>query len=231
MAIFERIPVGDLFGKTPYRPLHKHIQQVKECADQLRPLVEAFIAEDHKKVEEIANNISHLEHIADKTKTDIRIHLPRRLFMQVDRGDVLSFLKKQDTIADKAEDAAHLMQIRKTKVPEEIRDDLLEFTDSVKSAVDALEVAYSELNRLLESSFGRKEHDKMLRLIKKVDHHEWKADELQLKMSKKLFEIEKKLDPLSVWFLIRIINEIDAVADYAEDSGDQLRTMIAKRTS
>ncbi|ODS35797.1 MAG: TIGR00153 family protein [Candidatus Altiarchaeales archaeon WOR_SM1_86-2] len=228
MAIFERIPVGDLFGKTPYMPLHKHIEKVNECADELRPLVEAFIAEDYDRVEELANKISNLEHEADKVKTDIRIHLPRRLFMQVDRGDILSFLKKQDTIADKVEDAAHLIQIRRTKVPEEIRDDLLEFVDSVKSAVDALEVAYSELNRLLETSFGRKEHDKMLKLINKVDHHEWKADELQLKMSKKLFEIEEKLDPLSIWFLIRIINEIDAVADYAEDSGDQLRTMIAK---
>ena len=228
MAIFERAPIGNLFGKTPFKPLHKHILQVKECADQLKPLTEAFISGDYCKVEEIANNISHLEHMADKTKTDIRLHFPTGWFMQVDRGDILSFLKKQDTIADKAEDAARLIQIRKTKVPGEIIDDLREFTDYVVKSVDALEKAYSEIDKLMKTGFGDNERETMLDLIKEVDHNEWKADELQLRLSKKLFEIEDKLDFMTINFLMRIINEMDAVADYAEDSGDQLRTMIAK---
>jgi len=228
MSIFERPHIGNLFGKTPFEPLHKHILQVKECADHLKPLTDAFISGDYGKVEEIANNISHLEHLADKTTTDIRIHFPRNLFMPVDRGDILSFLKKQDTIADKAEDTARLIQIRKTRVPEEIADDLREFVNSVVASVDALEKAYSEIDKLMEGGFEDKERKIMLDLIKKVDYHEWKADELQLKMTRKLFEIEDKLDPMTIFFLMRIINEMDAVADYAEDSGDQLRTMFAK---
>jgi len=228
MSISKRAHIRNLFGKTPFKPLHKHILQVKECADQLKPLIEAFISGDYKKVEEIANNISHLEHLADKTKTDIRLHFPKGWFMPVDRGDILSFLKKQDTIADKAEDTARLIQIRKTKVPKEIVDDLREFTDSVTASVDALEKAYSEIDRLMETGFGDKEREIILDLIKKVDRNEVKADELQLKMTKKLFEIEDKLDFMTIFFLMRIINEMDAVADYSENSGDQLRIMIAK---
>ena len=148
--------------------------------------------------------------------------------MPVERGDILSFLKKQDTIADKAEDAARMIQIRKTKVPGEIVEDLREFTNEIVSSVDALEKAYSEIDRLMKTGFGDRERGIMLDLIKEVDHNEWKADEIQLKMTKKLFEIEEKLDPMTIFFLMRIINEMDAVADYAEDSGDQLRTMIAK---
>ena len=228
MPIFERIPLGELFGKTPFKPLLKHIEQVKECVYLLRPLLEAFIAGDYKKIEEIANEISRLEHMADETKTDIRIHFPKRWFMPVERGDILSFLKKQDTIADKAEDAARLMQVRKTKVPPEIADDLREFTDVVIAAVDALEKTYSELERLFKSGFGDKEREVILQLIKKIDDEEWKADQLQLKITKKLFDIEDRLDPTTLFFLMRIINEMDAVADYAEDSGDRLRTMLAK---
>ncbi|ODS37956.1 MAG: hypothetical protein A7316_01300 [Candidatus Altiarchaeales archaeon WOR_SM1_86-2] len=71
MPIFERAPIGDLFGKTQFKPLHKYILEVKECADQLKTLIEAFIPGDYEKVEEIANNISRLERPADKTKTDI----------------------------------------------------------------------------------------------------------------------------------------------------------------
>ncbi len=229
MSIFGgRTPLGDLFGKTPFKPLHKHILQVKECADLLKPLVEAFIAGNYEEIEKLANEISHLEHMADKTKTDIRLHFPKGWFMPVDRGDILSFLKKQDTIADKAEDTARLIQIRKTKVPEEIVNNLREFTNSVIASVHALEKAYSEIDRLMETGFGDKERGIMLDLIKEVDRKEWAADVLQLKMIKKLFEIEDKLDPMTIFFLMRIINEMDAVADYAEDSGDQLRTMIAK---
>ncbi len=81
---------------------------------------------------------------------------------------------------------------------------------------------------MFKSGFGDKEREVILQLIKKIDDQEWKADQLQLKITKKLFDIEDRLDPTTLFFLMRIINEMDAVADYAEDSGDRLRTMLAK---
>ena len=103
MTIFERIPIGDIFGKTPLKPLHRHIRQVKECADQLKPLVGAFISGDYEKIEEIANNISRLEHTADETKTDIRLHFPRNWFMPVDR----SFFTPRNAILQSLAHQAH----------------------------------------------------------------------------------------------------------------------------
>jgi uncharacterized protein Yka (UPF0111/DUF47 family) len=165
MTIFERTPIGNLFGKTPFKPLHSHILQVKECTELLKPLIEAFIAGDYEKIEAIV-------------------------------GDIVN--------------------------------DLRLFADTVIASVAALEKSYSEIDRLMETGFGDREREIMLDLIKEVDKQEWKADEIQLKMTKKLFDIENNLDPITLFFLMRIINEMDAVADYAEDSGDQMRTMLAK---
>jgi len=222
-------PLVKLFGKSPFKPLHEHILKVNECVNQLKPLIEAFVDQDFKKVNEIAERISKLEHEADIIKNNIREHLPKTLFMPVDRCDILMFLKEQDTIADRAEDLARMLEVRETKLPVELKEDVLRFTNKVIETVNALEVAAGELSEVIESSFGKHEISKVLKLIHNIDKKEWEADKLVLKLLRKLFEVENKLDPISVLHLERLIHTMDSVADHAENAGDRLRTMVARR--
>lgn len=221
-------PIYKLFGKSPFKPLHEHVLKVKECVDELKPLVEAFADQDFNKVNEIAEHISKLEHEADVIKNDIREHLPSTFLMPVERQDLLLFLKEQDTIADRAEDAARLLEVRNTHLPFKMRGELIEFTSKVIEAVDALESAANQLSQVMESSFSDKEIQKVMNLIHDVDRREWEADKMVLELLKKLFRHEEKLDPVSVLHLERLIHTLDSVADHAENSGDRLRSMIAK---
>ena len=160
-------------------------------------------------------------------KNKIRENLPKTLFMPIDRTDILMFLKEQDMIADRAEDLARMLEVRETKLPIELKEDILEFTDKVIETVNALENAANELTKVLETSFGTRETTKVLKLIRIIDRKEWEADKLVLKLLKKLFEMEDALDPISVLHLERLIHTLDSVADHAENAGDRLRTMIA----
>jgi len=220
--------IARLFWQSPFEALHRHMLKVKECTDMLKPLIEAFILGDRTLIEERVERISKLEHEADIIKNEIREHLPHHVFMPVDRSDILRFLREEDSIADSVEDVARLIEMRKTSVPQDLKEELMELVNKVGETVKALENVTSEIKVLSQSSFSRSEEEKISSLIKDVDKKEFEADLLQQKAAKKLFSLEDKMDPTSVLLLMRIMGEIGSVADHAQNTGDRLRCIIAR---
>ena len=221
--------IFELFGKSPFRPLAEHTERVREAVVLIQPLFEAFVAGDWEKTEEIYRTISKLEHKADVIKNDIRDHLPKSLFMPVDRGDVLLFLKQQDRIADVAEDLGVLLTMRPTPTPEAIREGVMELVAAVLRAAELWFETARELPVLQEVSFSGPEVDRMMERIKQISDLEWEADKLQAEISKEIFRHEEELGAVSVMFWANILRVLGAVANYAESTADHLRLMLAKR--
>lgn len=218
--------ISKLFGKSPFEPLYQHMVKVKECVDLVRPLMDAVLQGETKKVKEIAKKIFKAEHYADMVKKDIRSHLPKSIFLPVARGDLLRFLKEQDHIADSAEDLAVLLTLRKTTVPEEMKEDLKDFVNKVLETYEMAMIVSSEIKILAETSFGGAEAHKVTELIEQVKVKEWEADKAQMNTAKKLFSIEEKLDPVSVVMWMKILKELGTLANHAENAGDQMRVML-----
>ena len=82
-------PFVSLFGRSPIGPMQQHIAKAHECAANLVPFFEAIMAEDWAKVEQVQQEMSRLEHEADKLKKSVRLHLPKSLFLPVPRSDLL----------------------------------------------------------------------------------------------------------------------------------------------
>ena len=220
--------ISKLFGKSPFEPLYQHMLKVKECVDLVRPLMDALLKGDEKKMKEIAKRVFKAEHEADLVKKDIRNHLPKSLFLPVARGDILRFLKEQDHIADSAEDLAVLLILRKTIVPEELKDEIKDFVDKVIETYEMAMTVSSEIKILAETSFGGVEAHKVMELIEQLKLKEWEADKAQMKAAKKLFAIEKELDPVDVMMWMNIFKELGTLANHAENAGDQMRMMLHK---
>ncbi len=218
--------ISKLFGKSPFEPLYQHMVKVKECVDLVRPLMDALLQGETKKVKEIAKKIFKAEHYADMVKKDIRSQLPKSIFLPVARGDLLRFLKEQDHIADSAEDLAVLLTLRKTMVPEEMKEDLKDFVDKVLETYEMAMIVSSEIKLLAETSFGGAEAHKVTELIEQIKVKEWEADKAQMNTAKKLYSIEEKLDPVSVVMWMNILKELGTLANHAENAGDQMRMML-----
>ena len=218
--------ISKLFGKSPFEPLYQHMLKVKGCVDLVRPLMDAFIKGENKKVKEVAAKIFKAEHDADVVKKDIRNNLPKSILLPVARGDLLSFLKEQDSIADSAEDLAVLLTMRETKVPEEIKDELRTFVDRVLETYEVAITVSSEIKVLAETSFAGVEAHKVMDLIEELKLKEWEADKAQMEAVKKMFSIEKKLDPVSVMMWMHIFGELGTLANHAENAGDRMRMML-----
>jgi len=218
--------ISKLFGKSPFEPLYQHMLKVKACVDLVRPLMDAFLKGEEAKVKDVAKKIFKAEHDADMVKKDIRSSLPKSIFLPVARGDILRFLKEQDNIADSAEDLAALLILRKTTVPEELKEKLKSFVDKVLETYEVAMTVSSEIKLLAETSFGGEEAHKVMELIEQLKVKEWEADKAQMIAAKKMFSIEKKLDPVSVMMWMHIFKELGTLANHAENAGDQMRLML-----
>ena len=185
--------ISKLFGKSPFEPLHQHMLKVKACVGLVRPLMDAFLKGEQEKVKDVARKIFKAEHDADIVKKEIRSRLPKSVLLPVARGDILRFLKEQDNIADSAEDLAALLILRKTTVPEELKEKLKNFVDKVLETYEMAMTVSSEIKLLAETSFGGEEAHKVMELIEQLKVKEWEADKAQMTAAKKMFSIEKKL--------------------------------------
>lgn len=218
----------ELFARSPFEPLVRHADKVREVVDQTRPLVEAFVTGDWDAARECYERISRLEHRADEIKQEIRDHLPRSLFLPVDRGDLLSFLNEQDAIADAVEDLAVLITMRETAVPDALGAKLMELVDQVFEAMETWYDMCSELPGLQESSFTGPEVKKVMDLVQDLHGLEWEADQVQASVSRSIVKHEEELGAVSVLFLMRITTKLGEMANHAENSADRLRLMLAK---
>ena len=112
-------PFLSLFGRSPIGPMQQHMVKAHECASQLVPFIEAVVANDWTEAERLQLHISQLERDADKLKKDVRVHLPKSLFLPVPRSDLLELLSVQDKVANRAKDIAGLMLGRQMDVTDQ----------------------------------------------------------------------------------------------------------------
>ena len=217
-----------LFGQSPFTALQDHMRVVVECAREVQPLIEALAAGDQEQVIQLKDRIFEREAEADRIKHELRAHLPKSLFMPVDRRDLLEVLLLQDTIANVAQDIAGLLIERKMSIPDFLRDPLIELTARCVDTVEHAAKVIEELDELLAIGFRGREVDSVDQMLKELNLIEDETDELGIALARALFDHEDELKPVSVMMWYQIIEWIGDLADYAEKVGDHLRLLIAK---
>jgi len=208
-------------------PLEKHVDIAYRCTRQLYGLFKAVIAGDWDKAAEYREIIETLEHEADDLKKEIRLNLPKSLFMPVPRQDLLELLLVQDNMANRTKDVSGLVLGRKLRIPDAIADDFLEF---VKRNVDAAKQARKsvrELDELFTSGFRGAEVSLVESLIEELDQIETDTDARQADLRAALFSVESSLQPVNVIFLYRVIELTGEIADMAERVGRRLELLLA----
>jgi len=220
--------MSGIFGNSPVKPMQMHMDKVHECVSLLVPFFEAVLVEDWKKVEKHQKKISVLENEADALKKELRLNLPKGLFMQVSRRDILEILTIQDSVANKAKDVAGLILGRKMILPKKIATDYLKFVQRCVDASAQAKVTINELDELVETGFRGTEVKLVQKMIKTLDKIEADTDKLQRKIRLKLFEIENDMPPLEVMFLYKVIEGTGDVADQAQRVGSRLQLLLAR---
>jgi hypothetical protein len=203
------------------------MNQVVTCAEEVPALFDALIAGDLDTLSAQQKRIAELESEADKMKNELRSHLPRKLFMPVDRRDLLEILDLQDTIADVAEDIGDILVARNWTVPEPMKQPLLDFVVMSVQAAVAGRGVMNQLDELVEVGFSGPESEAVMAKIDAVLELEDEADLLELKVTQVLFAHEDEMSAVSVILWLRIFDWIGDLADYPKKVCNRVRLLIA----
>ncbi len=223
-----RTPFLGVFGRSPIGPLQQHMATVHSAAKGLHPFFNAVLAQDWAQAEVAQIEITELEHHADELKRDLRMHLPKSLFLPVSRSDILELLSTQDNIANLAKDIAGLVLGRRMQIPSKIAQTYLALLERCVDACNQARKAIRELDELLDSGFRGNEVKIVEEMIVKLDEIETDTDEIQIKLRTQLFAIEESLPPIEVMFLYKIIEKTGQLADTADKVGSRLQLLIAR---
>lgn len=221
-------PFANLFGKSPFSALQGHMRVVLECVHQMPALFVALASGDHSQVASVKDIIFEKEEEADRIKNELRNRLPKSLFMPVDRRDLLEVLQMQDSIADTAQDIAGLLVERPMELPEFMQEPMFTLTHRCVDVCEKSAEIIEELDELLAMGFRGKEASRVEEMVTALNKLEDETDELGLELTRRLFQHEDEIKPVSVMMWYQLIQWVGDLADYAEKVGDRLRLMIAR---
>lgn len=221
-------PILSLFGSSPVSPLQQHMTKAMECAAELPALVEAACNDDQDTVATQQERIAALENEADDLKHSLRLHLPRSLFLPVDRRDLLEVLTAQDSVANRTKDIAGLVRGRRMHFPENIQAKLMALTKRSVDACKQAETTVNELEELVHTGFRGSEVTLVESMIDELDRIEKDTDVLQVEVRAALFAQETELPPVTVMFYYEVIDAIGDLADCAQRVGSRLQLMLAR---
>lgn len=221
-GLLETIP------SSPYKILQEHFKKVCRAVRKLDKMVKLYLEGDFTEAASVSVEISRLEHEADELKRHLRTTLPRKIFMPISKEDLLAILASNERIADTCQDVAQILDMRETKIPEELHPLLERFLGHIIDAVDSLRDMMNHLERLLESTFAKVETNVIITLGHRVHEHEYKADSVNKELSRAIYALEGKESPMALVHMMRFTDVLDSVADNAENAALRMVLVVSK---
>ena len=220
------LTIAKLFGKSPFAPLQTHMDKVAGCVNQLPGLFKALIDQNEEALQKISEQVSKLEHEADLTKTDIRNHLPKSLFLPVERGALLEILSHQDAIADQVEKIALHACFGPLVIPEEVKPDFLLFCQKNLECFWLLRQIIKELDELLQCSFGGIEAEKVKGMVEQIALFEFEIDRLAYQLTRASYRSQEPTTPQVFYLWLTLIQDLADLAHYCEKLGNRIRMLL-----
>lgn len=202
------------------------MESVAKCVHRLPGLCKALEENDFSLLEKLAEEVSKLEHDADLIKNDIRNHLPKGLFLPIDRGNLLEILSLQDSIADQVEDVAVVLTLKKLKVLPIFKEDFRLFVEKNIETFNEAQSIIKELHELVESSFGGSEAKKVRAMVDGVAFLEHEVDLIQRNLLKSLFKAESELTFVTFHQWLRLIHGIGSISNLSENLAHRIRMTL-----
>ena len=222
--------VLDVVAESPFVPLEAHATKGVLAVEKLAEAMEAYCEGNYAILEERTEEIDKLEHEADKLKQKIRTGIPSSVRLPVNKKDLLSFLKQQDSIADYAQAAAYWMTLRPCKnIPDKIKEGFLELMGTSLKTARLYDELVGKLYKLLATSFSKEEIKETMTIIPEVEKLEHDVDVLETALLKEIFEHEDTIGGAGVCHLMGLVERIGGIADKSASAADRLRTMIYRR--
>ncbi|MEF2145762.1 MAG: DUF47 family protein [Desulfovibrionaceae bacterium] len=221
-----RLPLFGLLSRnSPMDGLVEHYDKISECISIINNSLECYITGGScREMEDLAEAIQHVERQADDIKRRIRNHLPRQVFMAVEKVLFLNYTNKQDNILDSAEDALEWLAMRHLEVPVTYQKALVSIVDGVDRATTLLGPALRATIDLVHGTSidreGTKDTYRQVRTVRSEVRAMARA------LTRDIYNSD--LDFKDIYQLIHFVDCLNEMAHNCSSCTDALRAMIAR---
>jgi predicted phosphate transport protein (TIGR00153 family) len=205
--------------------LVEHYDKIVEGVDLIEESMACYIGDGPcRQFEDLFEEVARLEDEADKIKRRIRNHLPRGLFMPVDKTIFLNYTRNQDNILDDGQEALTWLVMRRVDIPKPFRGAFIGLVEEVAETVHLLRPALlATVALVLGQSYDRTGTKSAYRVVRDQHKKVWR-DHMDL-LSQLL---NSGADFRDVFQLVRLVECLEGMSHNTEGCADRLRSMIAR---
>ena len=210
-----------IFGGTREleREIDEFLDRLSQCALVFKLAVRIYLIEgSNGEFEQKMHQVAELESKADSLRRAIEVQLYSHTLIPESRGDVLGLLETLDSIVNTFEGTLSNFSIEKPDIPSDLSMGFQELTEMAVLAVESLVLASRSFFRNI-GAVGDHMH--------KVMFYEKEADKVSTKLKRAIFALDIPLSHKA--HLRHFAEQIDNVADRAEDVADRLAIYTIKR--
>ncbi len=205
--------------KTVQSLFLEHIQQVEESISHAEDTLKHYLAGESKEAREASYRVHLSEGAADGLRRKIIASICRGAFMPAVGKDLISYLARQDKIADRAESTCDFIVTQTPEVPEGCCRDIVRIIEKTSCTLKPLEEAlgyfFTDFSKIREP-------------IKRVNTIEEEIDHLLRDISVRIFA-DKSEDLARQLHFHELVFHLSSISDVIEEAADMLDSMVVKK--
>ena len=199
--------------------LEEYSQKVSSCLDIFEEAFTAYFQNpDRKLLEQNYIKIHKAESKADDIRRDVEVMMYSKALFPESRGDILVLLETMDKVPNQAEAAVHMLLGQHVSIPEIYRGQLIQLVGICHRCVSAMLDGAAKLFTDFTTATV---------LIGKIDELESEADRIELAIIEQVFSSD--IGGFEKFQIRDIVKQVAAISDRAENVGDRIRIIAAKR--
>ena len=200
--------------------IEEYCLSVLECMDAFKQAIQLYCKDmNREQAKESFEKVHKAESRADDIRNEIEVMMYERTLFPESRGDILVLLETMDKVPNQAESVVRMIWNQHVNIPEQFRPQILQLVDICSRAVDATVEAIRKIFT---------DYTNATVAVGKIDELESKTDHVEAFLIEQLFA--KPIGPLETIVLRDLIKNIGHISDRAENVGDRIRIIVAKRS-
>ncbi len=200
--------------------ISEYCASVLECLDAFQQAVKQYCSHPDREAAKIAfAKVHKAESKADDIRREIEVVMYSKSLFPESRGDILGLLETMDKVPNQAESAIRMIWNQHVTIPEKYHPQILQLVDvcsrTVDVMIDSVEKLFSDFTNAAIA-------------VGKIDELESEADRIEAVLIEELFS--ESSDSIATILFRDLIKQIAHISDRAENVGDKIRIIVAKRT-
>jgi predicted phosphate transport protein (TIGR00153 family) len=200
---------------------HDEITSAFDTVNWLNKATNSYSQKEYKETKQYIANLYNTEENVDKLRTQVFMELSKGAALLSDyREDLLHLVKRADTLADHAKDAARCLEmLTETQIPQELSDKLVVITELLVEMVSKLRNSIEKISPNPQEAINE---------AKEVSNIEHAIDEEYLKTKSLFVKYGADMNSGGMVILDDLVEFLEQAADMCADTADYINVLASR---